>query len=237
MHASVSRPETRQATERPAHKCPICAICHKRASSVSEDNIVVGVDAAFHEWQPEIVGSGGEEGSTDWVFSTRVHMSKTSSSEGSPGPLPWGPDELSTGAVAAPQDVLKMKDVCSHVFWSRGLELLYRGARSRLKLNGAVLEAFTLEMSMRQGCLLSTLLFSVAIQPLALLRDGGNVIIKVRTETDLERALEHLRVSGSRVNLVKSTLTHFVAVACSPRGRAFQQGDGTFRGAGNLSRH
>lgn len=134
------------------------------------------------------------------------------------------------------------------------IELLYRDAASRIKLNGVVSEAFLLERSVRQGCPLSSLLFSIAIEPLALLllRDGGitgiptplgreikvslyadDVTITVRTETDLERAMHHLRVferaSGARVNMAKSTLTHFGAVSRSLRRWSFQQGDGTVR--------
>lgn len=49
------------------------------------------------------------------------------------------------------------------------LKLLYKNAKSCVKINGVLTESFPLESSIRQGCPLSAVLYSISAEPLAAL--------------------------------------------------------------------
>uniref|UniRef100_A0A3B4ALQ4 Reverse transcriptase domain-containing protein n=1 Tax=Periophthalmus magnuspinnatus TaxID=409849 RepID=A0A3B4ALQ4_9GOBI len=49
------------------------------------------------------------------------------------------------------------------------IQLLYQNARSRVKCNGSLTDTFPLSRSVRQGCPLSSLLYSIVAEPLAAL--------------------------------------------------------------------
>ena len=53
------------------------------------------------------------------------------------------------------------------VSWIR---LLYKEAKSRVNCNGLMTDTFALERSVRQGCPLSALLYSMSIEPFAVLK-------------------------------------------------------------------
>ena len=56
------------------------------------------------------------------------------------------------------------------------LKLLYKGARSSVKVNGVVTDSFPLERSVRQDCPLSSILYSLVAEPLAQLLKLDNSI-------------------------------------------------------------
>lgn len=49
------------------------------------------------------------------------------------------------------------------------VSLIYKNAKSCVKINGALTDAFPLERSVRQGCPMSSLLYSIAAEPRATL--------------------------------------------------------------------
>ncbi len=51
----------------------------------------------------------------------------------------------------------------------RWISLLYNNAKSCVKVNGVLTDPFPLERSVRQGCPLSALLYSITAEPLATL--------------------------------------------------------------------
>ena len=111
---------------------------------------------------------------------------------------------------------------------------MYEGAASRIKVNGIVTGEFTLERSVRQGCPLSALLYSLSAEPLAalILQNegirgiellGGQVstlyqyaddtTVTVRDEESVVEVLQSVelygRASGAKVNIEKSEIMYF----------------------------
>lgn len=113
------------------------------------------------------------------------------------------------------------------------IRLLYKNAKSRIKCNGALTKEIALERSVRQGCPLSSLLYSLVAEPLALLvkKDKGiqgfnrtegeqvkifqyadDINIMVKDERSIEKVITHLKTyelaSGSKVNYNKSEIMY-----------------------------
>ena len=113
----------------------------------------------------------------------------------------------------------------------RWLRLLYSNARSCVKCNGVLTDTFPLERSVRQGCPLSAILYSISVEPLATLvkgdrgikcvkiPGGGECVIQqyaddtsftVRDMGSIKRIVDHLHVygkaSGAKINIDKSEL-------------------------------
>lgn len=113
------------------------------------------------------------------------------------------------------------------------IKLLYKNAKSRVKCNGTLTEEIMLERSVRQGCPLSSLLYSLVAEPLALLikndKDvqgikiaGGeetkiiqyadDINITVKNKESIEKVIQHLKcyesVAGAKVNTDKSIIMY-----------------------------
>lgn len=111
------------------------------------------------------------------------------------------------------------------------IELLYGNAKSCVKINGVLTEPFKLERSVRQGCPLSALLYSITVEPLAMLikkdktingipiPNGGVTTIHqyaddttftVRDIMSIDKIMDHMetygRASGAKVNKEKSEI-------------------------------
>ena len=111
------------------------------------------------------------------------------------------------------------------------LKLLYKNAKSRVKCNGLLTDAFVLERSVRQGCPLSSILYSIVAEPLAVLLKqdktikkielpggGFNVVqqfaddttITVKDMKSVNRVIELVdfygQASGAKINLSKSEI-------------------------------
>jgi len=114
------------------------------------------------------------------------------------------------------------------------IQRMYNNAVSCVKINGLVTNSFRLERSVRQGCPLSALLYSLSAEPLASLLKGNKKIKGIDlpggqisliyqyaddttvTVQDRESALEVLknfdlygRASGAKVNIEKSEIMYF----------------------------
>ena len=108
------------------------------------------------------------------------------------------------------------------------IRLIYKNAKSRIKCNGALTKEIALERSVRQGCLLSSVLYSLVAEPLALLikkdkaiqgfnrtegeqvkifRYADDINIMVKDEHCIEKTITHLstyeQASGAKVNYNK----------------------------------
>ena len=148
------------------------------------------------------------------------------------------------GGVVLSVDFNKAFDRVEHEFMFRALErfgfgqklvkwirLLYSNAKSRVKCNGVLTDSFRLERSVRQGCPLSALLYSITAEPLAtmLKKDkhiqginipgGGRSLIHqyaddtsitVRDLVSVKRVIELLGIygsaSGAKMNMDKSEI-------------------------------
>ena len=157
------------------------------------------------------------------------------------------------GGVVLSVDFNKAFDRVEHEFMFRALErfgfgdrlvkwirLLYSNAKSRVKCNGVLTDSFRLERSVRQGCPLSALLYSITAEPLAtmLKKDqhiqginipgGGRSLIHqyaddtsitVRNLASVKRVIELLGIygsaSGAKINLEKSEILCVGAVDMS----------------------
>ncbi|CAJ1079165.1 pol-like protein [Xyrichtys novacula] len=111
------------------------------------------------------------------------------------------------------------------------IKLLYNNAKSCIKVNGFLTEFFTINRSVRQGCPLSALLYSIVAEPLALhiLQDkdikgiptGYNRTTKITQYADdinimvldshsIDKVLKHIhdyeKVAGAKMNLEKSEI-------------------------------
>lgn len=118
------------------------------------------------------------------------------------------------------------------------LKLMYENARSIVKVNGHLTSDFKIERSVRQGCPLSSLLFSIVTEPLALMiaQDPGikgittpckreckivlyadDTNIMVRDEDSVGKVLEHLetycKASGAKINTQKSEIMYYGPVS------------------------
>ena len=114
------------------------------------------------------------------------------------------------------------------------VKLLYSGAKSRVKVNGFLTGEFNIKRSVRQGCPLSSLLYSLVAEPLAttVLADRDIVGIETRRHNSvkitqfaddinftiqdthsIDRIMTHLqhyeRASGAKVNRTKSDILIF----------------------------
>ena len=148
------------------------------------------------------------------------------------------------GGLVLCVDFNKAFDRVEHEFMFRALErfgfghrlmkwirLLYSSAKSRVKCNGVLTDSFTLERSVRQGCPLSALLYSITAEPLATMLKmdqhieginipgGGRSLIHqyaddtsitVRNLASVKRVIELLgiyeRASGAKMNMRKSEI-------------------------------
>ena len=113
------------------------------------------------------------------------------------------------------------------------IQLLYSNARSCVKCNGVLTDTFPLERSVRQGCPLSAILYSISTEPLATLvkndteiqcvripGNGESVIqqyaddtsFTVRNMVSIKRIMGHLdvygRASGAKINIEKSEIMY-----------------------------
>lgn len=113
------------------------------------------------------------------------------------------------------------------------IKLLYNEAKSCVKCNGVLTDSFPLERSVRQGCPLSALLYSISVEPLAILikQDrrikgveipGGeqNIInqyaddttITVKDVNSVKRVMENIgmygKASGAKINVEKSEIMY-----------------------------
>lgn len=111
------------------------------------------------------------------------------------------------------------------------IELMYSNARSRVKCNGLLTDPFDLERSVRQGCPMSSILYTLVAEPLAVLlkSDKGinsvelpdglcsvvqqfadDTTIMVRDMVSVDRVISLVnfygRASGSRINMEKSEI-------------------------------
>lgn len=127
------------------------------------------------------------------------------------------------------------------------IKLLYRNARSRVKVNGVLTESFRLERSVRQGCPLSALLYSVSVEPLATMVKMENKIrsiqipfgkyslihqyaddttFTVRDVESVKRVMKHIEVYGkascAKVNVGKSEIVCVGKVDISQCGIPFK---------------
>lgn len=114
------------------------------------------------------------------------------------------------------------------------IKLLYANARSVIKCNGVVTESFRVERSLRQGCPLSALLFSIVAEPLAqsILKDNGirgietprnesvritqyadDITVTVKSDKCIDKIMTHLEAyglaSGAKINVSKTELGQF----------------------------
>uniref|UniRef100_A0A671TR16 Reverse transcriptase domain-containing protein n=1 Tax=Sparus aurata TaxID=8175 RepID=A0A671TR16_SPAAU len=150
------------------------------------------------------------------------------------------------GGIVMSLDLNKAFDRVDHNYLHRVLERmgfgnrlggwikrLYNGAVSCVKINGIVTDTFRLERSVRQGCPLSSLLYSISAEPLAQVLKlnnkisgieipGGQVSLLYQyaddttvTVKDRESVLEVVesvelygRASGARVNIEKSEIMY-----------------------------
>ena len=110
---------------------------------------------------------------------------------------------------------------------------LYESAKSRVKVNGVLTNQFDVERSVRQGCPLSALLYSIVVEPLAMLikadQDvkgvqlpyGGTCVINqyaddttvtVRDSKSVEKVLQIIekygQASGAKMNKTKSEIMY-----------------------------
>uniref|UniRef100_A0A3B5LBJ5 Reverse transcriptase domain-containing protein n=1 Tax=Xiphophorus couchianus TaxID=32473 RepID=A0A3B5LBJ5_9TELE len=113
------------------------------------------------------------------------------------------------------------------------LQLLYSKAESKVKCNGHFTDYFRLHRSVRQGCPLSSLLYCLVAEPLAILiRQDKNIqgikspqgndskifqfaddtSITVKDENSLELVIKHLQTygsaSGAKINTTKSEIMY-----------------------------
>lgn len=111
------------------------------------------------------------------------------------------------------------------------IRLIYKNAKSCVKINGVLTDAFPLERSVRQGCPLSALLYSITSEPLATLIRGDKEIRGIQipyggmsiihqyaddttfTVKDIEsinRIRKHMgtygKASGAKINVDKSEI-------------------------------
>ncbi len=111
------------------------------------------------------------------------------------------------------------------------VKLLYSKATGKVKCNGVITDAFPLERSVRQGCPLSSILYTIIAEPLGTLlkKDkyisgielpgGGSCVVQqfaddttltVKNMASIDRAIEVInmygRASGSRINVGKSEI-------------------------------
>ncbi|KAG7496752.1 hypothetical protein JOB18_024398 [Solea senegalensis] len=128
------------------------------------------------------------------------------------------------------------------------IQVLYNNAHSQLKINGLLTPKIKINRSIRQGCPLSSLLYSLVAEPLALLinqnqsiqgirADNGAVCkmisyaddtnIMVKDEKSLNVALDiidnYCAASGAKINEKKSTIMYCGAVARSPGRWQFRE--------------
>lgn len=113
------------------------------------------------------------------------------------------------------------------------IQLLYNNANSRVKVNGTLTDSFSLERSVRQGCPMSAILYSITAEPLAMMikNDVGIRGIKLPhngeskiqhyadditcTVMDMEsvkKIIKHIEVygkaSGAKLNIEKSQIMY-----------------------------
>ena len=138
-------------------------------------------------------------------------------------------------------DLNKAFDRVDQVFLGRVLEklgfgtklrgwvgLLYGGAKSKIKCNGVLTDSFDVKRSVRQGCPMSALLYSMVAEPLAALiandkrvcgigkgkisvmQYADDINVMVKSESDVDIVLKHIetyeRASGAKINMEKSEI-------------------------------
>lgn len=119
-------------------------------------------------------------------------------------------------------------------FGNRMLEwinLLYSKAESCVKVNGVLTDPFPLERSVRQGCPMSALLYSISVEPLAIMvradkkikgiqipNSGESVIHQYADDTtftikdaeSIKKVMKHIemygKASGAKINIEKSEI-------------------------------
>lgn len=114
------------------------------------------------------------------------------------------------------------------------IKMMYSGAKSRVKCNGLLTNSFELGRSVRQGCPLSALLYSLVAEPLAytinnddlikgiwtpagnqikIMQYADDVNICVKTSSCINKVLDHIkkyeRASGAKINTKKTELMVF----------------------------
>lgn len=130
----------------------------------------------------------------------------------------------------------------------RWIKLLYKNAKSKVQCNGALTGEFTLERSVRQGCPLSSLLYSLVAEPLALsikkdkdiqgmkwdsekeikiMQYTDDISIMVKNEKSIEKVMKHLgkygKASGAQENIDKSEIMYCGTVNKTENRWAFKE--------------
>lgn len=125
---------------------------------------------------------------------------------------------------------------------------MYTNAESKVKCNGHFTDYFSLQRSVRQGCPLSSLLYSLAAEPLAILikqdaniegirSPSGNTdkifqyaddtTITVQNEESLDLVIKHLHTyglaSGAKINFSKSEIMYCGEAARTPSRWTFRE--------------
>lgn len=120
------------------------------------------------------------------------------------------------------------------------ISLLYSNAESCVKVNGVLTDPFPLERSVRQGCPMSALLYSISVEPLAIMvradkkirgiqipHSGVSVIHQYADDTtfttkdvgSIKRIMRHIDVfgkaSGAKINIEKSEIMRIGGVDMS----------------------
>ncbi len=113
----------------------------------------------------------------------------------------------------------------------RWISLLYNNAKSCVKVNGVLTDPFPLERSVRQGCPLSALLYSITAEPLATLikkdkeirgipiphgrmslihQYADDTTFTVRDSESINKIMKHMetygKASGAKINIDKSEI-------------------------------
>ena len=141
--------------------------------------------------------------------------------------------------------------------FKKWIKILYTDVKSQIKCNGLLSDYIDIERSIRQGCPLSAMLFSVAIEPLAelinnddriegigpeggekikLLQYADDINITVKSENDLSKVLEYVKIyekaSGAKINKEKSEITYYGAVKSQCIDRGFKNVEGCRKALG-----
>lgn len=153
-------------------------------------------------------------------------------------------DKDGEGGLVLSMDLNKAFDRVEHCFLEqvmkrfgfgdsilRWINLLYSNAKSCVKVNGVLTDPFPLERSVRQGCPLSALLYSISAEPLATLVKGDKEIrgipiphgglslihqyaddttFTVRDTESIIKVMKHMetygKASGAKINVDKSEI-------------------------------
>ena len=137
------------------------------------------------------------------------------------------------------------------------IKAIYKNVKSQVKCNGHLSDYINIERSIRQGCPLSAMLFSIAIEPLAELINNDNEIvgigpeggekikllqyaddinITVNDEKDLNKVMQYVKIyeraSGAKINKDKSEITYYGEAKAKYIERGFKNVEGVRKALG-----